>query len=88
MNRIASLHFVDGSRLSFDFPEQTASAAAKHLRLADLMDSKHLVIEAEGRVFLFPVSSIKYMTFSVPDLERDTLGALPKHAITGARLRD
>jgi hypothetical protein len=88
MNRIASLHFIDGSKLSFDFPEQTSNAAGKQVKLADFMDSKHLVIEAEGRIFLFPVTSIKYITFSVPNLKRDTLGALPRHAITGARLRD
>jgi len=88
MDRIASLHFVDGSKLSFDFPEQTSSAAGKQIKLADFMDSKHLVIEAEGRIFLFPVGSIKYITFSVPNLKRETLGALPRHAITGARLRD
>ena len=88
MNRIASLHFIDGSKLSFDFPEQTSNTAGKQIKLADLVDSKHLVIEAEGRIFLFPVSSIKYVTFSVPDLERDMIGTLPRHAITGARLRD
>jgi hypothetical protein len=87
MDRIATLHFTDGSKLAFDFPEQAANAAARNLKLADFMASKHLVIEAEGQVFVFPVSSIKYMTLSFPVLGRETGGALPRHTIRGARVR-
>ena len=46
------------------------------------------MIEAEGNVMIFPVTSIKYMSLSLPDA--DTKGAaetLPRHAITGARIR-
>ena len=88
MDRIATLHFVDGSKLAFDFPEQSSNAAGKQVKLADFMASRHLVIEAEGQLFVFPVTSIKYVAFSVPALARGTMGALPRHAITGARLRD
>src|SRR5205085_10911135 len=63
MDRILTLHFIDGSKLSFDFPEQTSSAAARQLKIADLLTSKHVVIEAEGTVMLFPVSNIKYLSF-------------------------
>jgi hypothetical protein len=87
MDRIATLHFVDGSKLSFDFPEQTSNAAGKQLRLADFMTSRHLVIEAEGQLFVFPTTSIKYIAFSVPTVRKQALGALPRHAITGARVR-
>ncbi|HZZ94601.1 MAG TPA: hypothetical protein VFE23_18705 [Usitatibacter sp.] len=87
MDRIATLHFNDGSKLSFDFPEQIANAAGKQLRLADFMASKHVVVEAEGQVFVFPVGSIKYIALSVPTRSKETLGALPRHAITGARVR-
>jgi hypothetical protein len=88
MDRIATLHFNDGSKLSFDFPEQTANAAARQIKLADFMAGKHLVIEAEGQVFMFPVGNIKYLALSLPTISRDVRGALPRHAITGARLRD
>jgi hypothetical protein len=87
MDRIATLHFVDGSKLSFDFPEQTSHAAGKQLRLADFMTSRHVVIEAEGQLFVFPTTSIKYIAFSVPALRKQALGALPRHTITGARVR-
>ena len=89
MDRILTLHFVDGSKLSFEFPEQTPSAAARQMKLADLMTSKHLVIEAEGSVMLFPVVNIKYMALSVPMLRsKGAAAALPRHAIVGARIRD
>ena len=87
MDRIVTLHFVDGSKLAFDFPEQSSNAAGRQMKLADFMASKHLVIEAEGQLFVFPVTSVKYLTFSVPTLSKQAMGALPRHALTGARVR-
>lgn len=86
MDRILTLHFIDGSKLAFDFPEQAPNAAARQLKLADFMTSKHVVIEAEGSVMIFPVANIKYMALSLPDA-KGTGGTLPKHAIKGARIR-
>lgn len=88
MDRIVTLHFVDGSKLSFDFPEQSSNAAGKQIKLADFMASKHLVIEAEGQLFVFPVTSVKYIVFSMPSVSKQGLGALPRHALQGARVRD
>lgn len=88
MERYLTLHFIDGSKLSFEFDEQTANVAARSLKLADFMTSKHLVIEAEGSVMVFPVANIKYLAFSVPTLNaKGAAAALAKHAITGARIR-
>jgi len=88
MDRIVTLHFIDGSKLAFDFPEQTANVAARQIRLADFLASKHLVIEAEGTVMVFPVANIKYIAFSMPTLPRKgAAGALPRHAIVGAHIR-
>ena len=88
MDRIATLHFTDGSKLAFEFAEQTSSATARQVKVADFMSGKHLVIEAEGQVFIFPVTSIKYVVLSLPRVTGETRGALPRHAILGARLRD
>jgi len=88
MDRILTLHFIDGSKLSFEIPEQAPSAAARKLKLEDFMTSKHLVIEAEGSVMLFPVANIKYIALSLPTLgTKGTAAGLPRHAITGARIR-
>ena len=88
MDRVLTLHFVDGSKLSFDFPEQAANAAARQIKMNELLAAKHLVIEAEGSVMLFPMANIKYIAFSLPMLPAKGAGAaLPRHAILGARIR-
>ena len=87
MDRVLTLHFVDGSKLSFDFPEQAAGMAAKRMKLADMM-GKNLVIEADGQVLVFPAANIKYLALSVPMLgKKDAKLTLPAHAIVGARIR-
>ena len=88
MERIATLHFVDGTKISFAFPEQTPNAAARKIKLADFMTSKHVVIEAEGQIFLFPTTNIKYIMLSTPNLPKGRSETLPRHAIVGARIRD
>jgi hypothetical protein len=86
--RILTLHFVEGSKISFEFPEQSAHPLGRQVKLADFMTSKHLVIEAEGTVMMFPVNNIKYMAFSLPMLTgKGSKASLPRHAITGARVR-
>ena len=88
MERILTLHFIDGTKLSLAFDEQGMNSAARKLKIEKLMASKHLVIEAEGTVMIFPIGSIKYMALSLP--APSTKGArevLPSHAITGARIR-
>ena len=87
MERILTLHFIDGSKLSLAFEEQGNNAARK-LKVEKLMASKHLVVEAEGSVMIFPVANIKYMALSLPALNaKGTREALPSHAIIGARIR-
>ncbi|HXZ48787.1 MAG TPA: hypothetical protein VEG27_07180 [Usitatibacter sp.] len=88
MDRVLTLHFIDGSKLAFDFPEQSPNAAARQIKLADFLTSKHLVVEADGSVLIFPVSSIKYMALSLPTLPRKGApSSLPRHAILGAHIR-
>ena len=88
MDRILTLHFIDGSKLAFDFPQQNANAAGQQMKLADFMTSKHLIVEAEGSVMLFPVANIKYIALSVPMLRsKGSAAPLPRHAIVGARVR-
>ena len=87
MDRVLTLHFVDGSKLSFEFPQQSDSATARRLKLSDLMAGKHVVIEADSSVLVFPVANIKYMALSSPLIARkDKAAMLPSHAIVGARI--
>jgi len=87
MERILTLHFIDGSKMSLAFEEQGNSAARK-LKVEKLMTSKHIVVDAEGSVLIFPVANIKYMSLSLPALDaKGTRDMLPSHAIIGARIR-
>ena len=88
MERNLTLHFIDGTKLSFAFDAQGANNAARKLKIDKLMASKHLVIEAEGSVMIFPVANIKYMALSMPSLDkRSAAEVLPSFAITGAQIR-
>ena len=86
--RSLTLHFVDGTKLSLEFPDQAAgNAAARKLKLADFLEGNHLVLEAEGSVLVCPVANIKYMTFSTLMLDAKAMAdALPRSAIVGARI--
>ena len=85
-DRYLTVHFNDGSKLFFDFPEQTASVAARQIKISEFLTSKHLVVEAEGSVLLIPVTSIKYIAVNADTVSGKAL-ALPKHAILGAHIR-
>ena len=85
-DRSMTLHFNDGSKLSFDFHEQAPNAAAKQIKLSEFMTSRHVVVEAEGSVLIFPVANIKYIALNNAGAAPGKLPALPKHAIVGARI--
>jgi len=88
LERTVTLHFIDGTKLSLEFPEQSGSAAARKMKIGDFMTANHLVIEAEGSLIVCPIANVKYMTFSAPMLDAKSLSeALPRHAIVGARIR-
>lgn len=86
-DRYLTVHFNDGSKLSFEFPEQTANVAARQMKVSEFLTSKHLVVEAEGSVLLIPVTSIKYLAINAADVVSGKALALPKHAILGAHIR-
>ena len=87
-DRILTIHFVDGSKLSFEFPEQAANAAAKQMKVADFMAAKHLVVDSDGGLLIFPVVNIKYMSLRGPAGAFWKEATLPKGTIKGARIRD
>jgi hypothetical protein len=85
-DRSMTLHFNDGTKLSFEFAEQAPNSAAKQIKLAEFLTSKHVVIEAEGSVMIFPVANIKYIALNAPTAMPGRHPVMPKHAILGARL--
>ena len=88
MDRILTVHFIDGTKISLEFPEQTKLASARQMKFADLLASRHLLVEAEGSVLIIPVVNIKYMSFSMPSLPaKGASSVLPRQTILGARIR-
>jgi hypothetical protein len=85
-DRTMTLHFNDGSKLTFEFPEQAPNAAAKQIKLTEFMASRQVVIEAEGSVLMFPMENIKYIALNAFYTSPGRFPGLPKHTITGARI--
>lgn len=87
-DKYMTIHFNDGSKLTFEFPEQGANAAAKQIKLAEFMTSRHVIVEADGDILIFPIANIKYIALPGAKSGAGRGAALPKHAIVGAHLRD
>ena len=66
-DRTLTLHFVDGSTMSFDFPEQATSAAGKQVKLESFRESNHVLIESDGSLLMFPMANIKYLQLTLHD---------------------
>lgn len=76
--------FMDGSKVSYAFPDQAPNEAARQLRLEEFMKSPFLMIIADGMFTLLPVANIK--AIQMPVNENMKKVALPKHVIKGATL--
>ena len=88
LERTVTLHFIDGTKLSLEFPDQSGSTTARKIKMSEFLAGQHLVIEAEGSILVCPMANIKYMSFTTPMLDmKDMKEALPRHAIVGAAIR-
>ncbi len=76
--------FVDGSKVSYAFPDQAANEAARQLRLEEFMKSPYLMVIADGVFTMLPVANIK--AIQMPVSENMKKVSLPKHTIKGATL--
>ncbi len=77
-DRILTLHFTDGTSMSFDFPEQTTHAVAKRLKIEDFLNSSNVIVEADGSVMIFPMANIKYIQIMPP-------GGIPEEILRGVQ---
>jgi len=59
-----AIFFNDGSKLSFVFPQQDVDKHTYAQRMERLLQGQYLMIEAEDSLFMFPVTSIKYIEIS------------------------
>ena len=74
------VHFVDGTMLEFTSPPQTEDELGAAQRLSEYVARGHLSMEVEGRLLVFPLSSVKYLEgYPIPS-------RLPSTVVRGAKL--
>jgi hypothetical protein len=79
-----TIHFIDGSKVSYAFPDQAANEAMRQLRLEEFMKSPYIIVIADGVFTMLPVANIK--AIQMPVSEKMKKVSLPKHTIKGATL--
>jgi hypothetical protein len=83
--RFITIQFTDGSKVKYSFPVQSPNKSATQLKLEDFFKGRHLVIQAEGRLTVFPIENVRKVEFSAGsggDLEGIKL---PAHTIRDAK---
>ncbi|MCU7918143.1 MAG: hypothetical protein KZQ88_06725 [Candidatus Thiodiazotropha sp. (ex Dulcina madagascariensis)] len=79
-NRFLTVHYLDGKSETFTFARQATDQYDQMNKLHAAMTTDRIVIEADGRLHIIPLSSVKRLEFSpVP-------GKLPEGIIKGATL--
>jgi hypothetical protein len=77
------IHFTDGSRKTLEFPQQMAdSDSTAALRIKDALESRHIVLEAEGALIVIPFDNVKYLQVHPAPKK------LPPGVIKGASFKD
>ena len=84
-DRGLTITFLDGSKLSFGFPQQGANAAAKQLKLEEFIKSPYLMVIADGALTMFPVANIKSIQLPLGGQDAEQV-RLPAHVIRNAKL--
>ena len=79
-----TIHFIDGSKVSYTFTKATDDPSAMKARLAETLKSPFLMIAADGILTTFPIVNIK--AIQLPIDENAEAAALPATVIRGATL--
>ena len=84
-SRGLTINFMDGSKVSFGFPEQGLNSAAKQLKIEEFLKNPFLMVLAEGVLNMFPVANIKSIQLPLDPAEIEQI-RLPAHVIKNATL--
>jgi len=84
-SRGLTITFMDGTKMSFGFPQQGANSAAKQLKIEEFLKSPYLLVIADGTLTMFPVVNIKSIQMPIGKEEGEQV-RLPGHAIRNATL--
>jgi hypothetical protein len=77
------IHFTDGTKKVLEFPQQLADGDARMAeKLKEMLEARHLTIEAEGALIVIPFENVKYVqVYPAPK-------KLPAGVIKGASFKD
>jgi hypothetical protein len=81
-DRAMTIHFMDGTHVSFDFPAQEANAYGSALLIEELLRNPYLLVEADGAILIYPVANIK--SIQLMNLSGEGGAVAPKGLIRGA----
>jgi len=79
------INFMDGTKVSYRFPQQGMNAAAKQLKIEEFLKNPFLMVLADGMLTMFPVTNIKSIQLPI-DAEESEQIRLPAHVIRNATL--
>ena len=82
-----AIEFSDGSKVKYSFPVQAPNSAARQMKLEDLFKSRHLVIQTEGRLAIYPMENIKSIELSAGGASLEGV-KLPLHTLRDAKLQE
>ena len=80
-----TVHFMDGSKLSFGFPTQAPNAAARTIRLEEFLKSNYLLVIADGVLTALPVANIKAIQLPVDEQALQDV-RMPAHVFRDATI--
>jgi hypothetical protein len=83
--RFINIHFMDGSKVRYSFTAMTDSKAAQQIKIEDFFKGRHLVIQSEGRLTIYPMENIREVEFSAGGAALQGI-KLPLHTILNATL--
>ena len=82
-DRAMTIHFMDGTHVSFDFPAQEANAFGSAILIEELLKNPYLLVEADSALLVYPISNIK--SIQLTNLSGQGEPVVPKGLIRGAR---
>jgi len=63
------IHFMDGSKISVSFQQQTEDAYRRKVGVEEIMKRRTVIVEAEGAMQVIPFENVKFMTiYPAPEL--------------------
>ena len=72
--RFLNIHFIDGSKLSVTFPQQSDDFSQISSRVQKALEANQLAIEIDGELCVIPMNNIKYLQVNpAPEKLPDTV---------------